>query len=243
MASAVRLGAPARVRPGSGVMPALLLAGAAWLVLLIGQATGAAALLHHHTLISAGGPPLWLAAILFLGAWGVMVTAMMLPASLPAMRLASHDRLRPFLIAYGVAWTGFGLFAFAGDVGVHTLVHATPWLAERSWLISAGLLAVAGIYQLLPAKHRALDACRQPLAHRTSGFAVGLDHAIDCVASSWALMLVMFAAGFGGLAWMVILTVVMAYEALGRHGHRVASAFGLVLLALAAMTALGASAV
>jgi predicted metal-binding membrane protein len=224
-------------------MPALLLAGAAWLVMLVGQATGTAALLHHHTLISAGGQPLWLATILFLGAWGVMVAAMMLPASLPAMRLAGRHQLRPFMVAYGVAWMGFGVLAFAGDVGLHTLVHATPWLDERSWLIGAGLLAVAGLYQLAPAKHRALDSCRRPLAHRTSGFAAGLDHALDCVVSSWALMLVMFAAGFAGLAWMVVLTVVMAYEAMGRHGHQVASVFGLILLALGAITVLGASVV
>ena len=58
-------------------------------------------------------------------------------------------------------------------------------------------------------------------------------HALDCVVSSAPLMLLMFAAGFANLAWMAALTAVMTYEAIGRHGHLVAAAFGSTLLALA----------
>jgi predicted metal-binding membrane protein len=105
-----------------------------------------------------------------------------------------------------------------------------------------GVLAIAGIYQFTPAKHRAIDACRHPIGpnHGGSGLEAGRRHATDCLRSSWALMLVMFAAGFAGLAWMVALTAVMAYEGLGRHGHRVAIAVGVALLVLAAVTAFAA---
>ncbi|HLO35724.1 MAG TPA: hypothetical protein VK194_06570, partial [Candidatus Deferrimicrobium sp.] len=64
-------------------VPALV--AAAWATLLVADATGAAAALHHHALIE-GAQPLWIAVPLFLAGWVVMVAAMMLPASLPAIR-------------------------------------------------------------------------------------------------------------------------------------------------------------
>jgi len=231
-----------------------LIAGA-WFVAILAQVTGNAQALHHHALISSGGPPIWLAALLSLASWQVMIGAMMLPASLPAIRAVAQGAseravaIAAFLGAYAIAWTAFGLAAFLGDAGLHAFVHANPWLAERPQLIAAAILGLAGAYQFVPGKHRALAACRHP-DDRVSigsiesgtvpaGARAGVRHAIDCVASSWALMLLMFAAGFANLLWMAILTAVMTYEALGRHGHRVAAAFGSVLLGLVVASVLG----
>jgi predicted metal-binding membrane protein len=235
-------GAATRPRPTASPaawLPALAIAGAAWLILLLADVTGIAPLLHHHALISPGGPPLWVGALLFLGGWLVMVAGMMLPASMPAIMLVGTRRLAWFLLAYATIWLVFGLAAFIGDVGVHSLVHATPFLLQQPWLIGAVTLTIAGLYQLTPTKHRALDACRHPLgaAHVDDGLDAGRRHAIDCLKSSWALMLVMFGAGFAGIGWMLLLTGVMTYEAIGRQGHKVASAFGLALLVLAAISA------
>jgi predicted metal-binding membrane protein len=220
---------------------ALVVIGAGWLVAVAAQLSGQAGLLHHHHLIGDGALPLWLAAFAFLGGWQVMIAGMMLPASLPAIRAFAKGRasVAGFLLAYVLVWTTFGLVAFFGDAGLHATVHATPWLAQRQWLIEAAVLVVAGAYQFLPWKRRGLAACRHPAAWVSGdgagddGFAAGFRHAADCLASSWALMLLMFAAGFANLAWMAILAAVMAYEAAGRHGQRVASAFGLALVVLA----------
>jgi predicted metal-binding membrane protein len=210
---------------------------AGWLVAIAAEVSGQAGLLHHHHLIGDGALPLWLAAFAFLGGWQVMVAGMMLPASLPAIRVFARGRASVvgFLLAYVLVWTAFGLVAFFGDAGLHATVHATPWLAERQWLIEAAVLIVAGAYQFLPWKRRGLAACRHPAGRGApdDGFDAGFRHGVDCLKSSWALMLLMFAAGFANLAWMAILAAVMAYEAVGRHGQRVASAFGLALLALA----------
>lgn len=249
-----------------GGSPALLVTGlliaGAWLASVLLQATGHAAALHHHALIEGGAPPPWLAIPLFLLAWQLMIGSMMLPASLRAVRVVASSRLvaRPvaalggFLAAYSVAWTAFGLAAFVGDMGLHHLVDATPWLADRPWLIQAGVLALAGAYQLLPVRRRALEACRHPRASAAGlpgdrggvpsrdtgiGFRIGLAHAVDCLVCSWALMLLMFAAGFANLAWMAVLAAVMAYEALGWHGARFGRAFGIVLLGLAIVAASG----
>jgi predicted metal-binding membrane protein len=224
---------------------------AGWLVAIGAELSGQAGLLHHHHLIGDGAMPLWLAAFAFLGGWQAMIAGMMLPASLPAIRVFGKGSasLLGFLLAYVLVWTAFGLVAFFGDAGLHATVHATPWLAERQWLIETSVLLVAGAYQFMPWKRRGLAACRHPAARvsrgivpsRTGsgggtpddGFEAGFRHGVDCLKSSWALMLLMFAAGFANLAWMAVLAGLMAYEAIGRHGQRVASAFGLALLVLA----------
>jgi predicted metal-binding membrane protein len=217
----------------------------AWLIAIVAQATGNAALLHHHALIE-GGPPLWVGVPLFLLGWQVMIAAMMLPASLPTIRVVNvtMGRLtRPrlaqaaFLGAFAVVWTIFGLLAFTGDLALHRVVDATPWLAARPWLIEAGVLALAGACQFAPLKRRSLAACRHPVGLlpttaplRRGSFQLGIDHGLACLGSSWALMLLMFAEGFANVWWMVALTTVMVYEMTGRHGQQAASAAGIVLL-------------
>jgi predicted metal-binding membrane protein len=246
-----------RVQPGHrihvAVLPVVMMAiVGAWLIAIVAQATGNAGLLHHHALIE-DGPPLWLGVPLFLLGWQVMIAAMMLPASLPTIRVVSAavGRLtRPrfalvgFLGAFALVWTIFGLLAFTGDLGLHRVVDATPWLAARPGLIEASVLALAGAYQFVPLKRRSLAACRHPdtlaataAPPQRGSFQRGLDHGLACLGSSWALMLLMFAEGFANLWWMAGLTAVMAYETTGRHGQRAASAAGVGLL-LAGLIAL-----
>lgn len=237
-------------------LPFLWLAvGLAWMVVVVAEVSGTGALLHHHALIE-GGPSLVIAVPAFLLSWQVMVASMMVPASLPAIGVfeqASRALARPwrslagFLGAYVLAWTAFGLFAFSGDFVLHHVVDVTPWLAARPWLIEAGVVGLAGVYQFMPLKRRSLDACRHPAVASGSagtsavriGFGAGLEHALDCLGASWALMLLMFAAGFANVFWMAALTGVMVYEARGRFGHLVARVAGGALLALALIALAG----
>jgi len=212
----------------------------AWALTIIAQASGADALLHHHALLE-DGPPLSAGVLLFLASWQVMVVAMMLPASLPAISQFDSSRagldrstrdIVLFLTAYFALWSLFGLFAFVGDSVVHRLVHASPFLEQHSWLIEAGIAGLAGVYQLSSPKRRSLTACRHPAA-AGGGLAAGLAHGLDCLGSSAPLMLLMFAAGFANLWWMIGLTALMVYEVIGRHGHRVATIAGGLLVGLA----------
>src|SRR5437764_862158 len=123
----------------------LLAVAAAWGLAVVAQTTGKAVLLNHGSLIEGTAPlfrppPLWVALPLFLVAWQVMVAAMMLPSSLPMMRLfrataASQPRVHTvrtaFLGGYLVVWSGFGAAAFLQDIGVHRLVDRTPWLSAH----------------------------------------------------------------------------------------------------------------
>ena len=179
---------------------------------------------------------------------------MMLPASLPpspAWLALGHGTAaavarssRPSS-AHSRRLGAFGLVAFVGDVVLHRVVDATPWLAPRPWLVEAGVLVLAGAYQSTPLKRRVLVACRRsgrtrldrgPQRIRVAR--TGLRHGLDCLGSSWALMLLMFAEGFANLWWMAALTAIMTYEATGRRGARLATwaGFALVFLGVAALS-------
>jgi predicted metal-binding membrane protein len=244
--------------PGRAVdlRPVLVIVVAAWTALVVIDASGAASAFHHHALIEGGLPP-WAAIPRFLLAWAVMVAAMMLPASLPTVRSLVADAGLTgsigaelgFVAGFLAIWAGFGLAAFLGDMVVHRVVDSTSWLASRPWLIEAGVLALAGGYQFAPRKRRDLERCRQPREHASAaepslGGAVefGLRHGIACVGASWALMLLMFAEGFGGLAWMIALTSVMALETALPLPRRLSSIVGVGLILVSIATLAGPTA-
>jgi predicted metal-binding membrane protein len=240
-------------QPRRGAPRAVLVAIALGWALAIGaELTGTAHSLHHDSLIH-DGPPLWEGLLLFLLAWQAMIAAMMLPSSLPLIRMfeAVNERQErsgraraAFLSGYVVVWTAFGAQAFLGDVGIHTMVDSIPWLEQHDWVIAGGVLAMAGAFQFSDLKDKCLSKCRQPGPYLFShyrrgpaaGFRLGLGHGLYCLGCCWALMLVMFAAGVAMLWWMAALTAVMVYEKTGRHGAAVTPVVGVVLLLLSAAT-------
>jgi predicted metal-binding membrane protein len=228
---------------GAAQTAVFVIVAVAWALSLAAGLGGGASVLHHHALIE-GGPPLWFAIPSFLAAWLVMVAAMMVPTALPALQATvelaastgrSASALCWFLLAYAAVWVSFGFFAFLGDVVLHHAVDATPWLQTRPRLITAEVFAIAGAFQLSPLKTRWLGACRRPHPRLDSSRwarRVGLEQGLACLGSSWALMLVMFGAGVANIGWMVLLTVLMAYETVGRFGELAARVAGAALLAL-----------
>ena len=92
----------------------------AWLLAIVAQWTGEAAFLHHHALIE-DGPPLWIAVLLFLVGWQVMIAAMMLPASLPTIRVvwSAIGHRGTFLVTFAAIWSIFihGEIRGQSDVG------------------------------------------------------------------------------------------------------------------------------
>jgi predicted metal-binding membrane protein len=132
------------------------------------------------------------------------------------------------IAGYAMVWTGFGVLAFVGDVGLHKLVHAWPWLAAHPQLIAGSVLALAGAFQFSELKERCLTECRHPgsflVQHYGRGeaaaFRLGRIHGMFCLGCCWALMLVGFAAGVANLWWMAALTALMVFEKTGRGGDR-----------------------
>lgn len=239
----------ARAAPLPIVIPAAIVF--AWAIAAVAQFSGSAAFVHHHTLIERG-PPFAIALALFVLAWLVMIAAMMLPSSLPLIRMfaiTSSQQPHPslvlasFLGGYAVVWTAFGIFAFGGDVVLHRLVDRVAFLAAHPWFIAGGVLAIAGAFQFTPLKDACLRACRLPanflIRHYRRGtkaaFDMGYRHGLFCAGCCWALMLIGFAAGFASLWWMAALTALMVYEKTALRGRSAVPIAGAILLVWSAL--------
>jgi predicted metal-binding membrane protein len=231
--------------------------GLAWSRALGAWATGRAGALGHDQLLENGRLPFVVAVALFVGAWQVMVAAMMLPSALPMVRLfnavaAGQERtgraLAAFLAGYALVWTAFGAAAFALDAALHRMVAATPWLSARPGLVTGAVLALAGGFQFSDLKARCLHTCRHPAAwllprYRrgpAAAFRLGRGHGVFCLGCCWALMLVMFAAGLTDLVLMVAVTAVMTYEKIARESSRLTRIVGWTLLVWGVTAAVGA---
>jgi predicted metal-binding membrane protein len=236
-----------------GIPPVVLAAIAfAWVLVIAAQAVGDAARLHHDALIHSSLPHI-VALGLFLVAWQAMIAAMMLPSSLPLVKLFARTSaaqphpgraMAAFLGGYAAVWTAFGALAFIGDIGIHTAVDNVSWLARHDWLIAGTTLGLAGAFQFSTLKDACLRQCRHPAAYLLShyergvggGFRLGRGHGVYCLGCCWALMLVMFGAGVASLWWMGVLTGLMVYEKTAPSGRRAVPIAGIAFLVLAAVT-------
>lgn len=229
-----------------------LVTAGSWVVVLLLLVTGADRVASHDVVWEQEQWP-WAVRIgAFLGAWVVMLCAMMLATTVPMARIftrlvsvrgGGRPALAAFYAAYLATWTGFAVAALLMDRGVHESVDHSQWLQQHTPLILGTTLVIAGAYQLSPLKDACLRACRSPLGmmaqhyHRgaAGGWRVGTRHALSCIGCCWALMLVMFATGVGSLAWMLGLTAVMTVEKTTRRGARLVTPVGVGLIAVGAV--------
>jgi predicted metal-binding membrane protein len=190
--------------------------------------------------------------LLYALGWVLMIAAMMLPATLPLLRIfARVTEVRPdrailltlVIAGYLLAWFAFGLAAHAVDYGLHGLAAELPWLRFNGWLVGAVVLAMAGAFQFSRLKYACLDKCRTPFsfvnehwrgpAARRQSFRLGLHHGLFCVGCCWAIMLLMFVVGTGSVGWMLALGAIMAVEKNVSWGRRLSVPLGFALLAWA----------
>jgi predicted metal-binding membrane protein len=232
--------------------PVLVGIGAAWVAAIGAQVAGVAALANHDSLLTGDRPPIVLAVLIALLAWQVMIAAMMLPSSLPLIRLYARasDRapqrgrsMAAFIGGYAVVWSAFGLAAFGFDASLHAAVNSSSWLTHHDWWIGGSVLALAGAFQFTSLKDACLDKCRHPAQFMmryyergpAGGFRLGARHGLFCVGCCWALMFVLFAAGVASLIWMALLTGVMIHEKTRPMGARAVPVTGAALLGAASI--------
>jgi predicted metal-binding membrane protein len=245
----------------------LFLAGFAWILLLGLDASPYGRYLHHGEWHSVGlTDPMcaavpggqWLVPLVaYAAGWLLMTTAMMLPTTLPLVRI--FDRIVAgrtdgsllhglLIMGYLVAWSGFGVAAFVLDRGLHSSLSGWGWLARHPEIPGAMVLAVAGGFQFSRLKYHCLDKCRTPLGFITShwhgprpwreAFWLGFAHGGYCVGCCWALMLVMFLVGAGSLGWMLTIGLMMAVEKNHSWGRRIAAPLGGAFLVIAGLIVL-----
>ena len=144
--------------------------------------------------------------------WTVMMAAMMLPSAAPAIaRSARGMSSVGFAAAYLLVWTVFSAAIALVQGWLERAALLSGDMALRSSLAAGIVIIAVGLYQLTPAKRRALLECRArpaevPASFRRSTIA-GLRYGGACLASSAALMALLFVAGVMSYAWMVAIAL------------------------------------
>lgn len=182
--------------------------------------------------------------------WWVMMVAMMLPSATPTIllyaRTATAGRITAapatgsFLGGYLTVW---GLFSLAAAM-LQMLLGRAGLMAGMDMVsvsrpFSATLLIAAGIYQLSPFKDVCLSHCRNPAQFltrhyrpgRAGAWRMGMIHGAFCAGCCWLLMALLFVGGVMNLAWIAVLTLLVAAEKLLPGGRRIALAGGVLCLA------------
>jgi predicted metal-binding membrane protein len=180
----------------------------------------------------AMGDEMPMGAGLWIGAWTVMMAAMMLPSTSPLVLLYARQSTAPssalLAIGYVAVWAGVGLAAYAIDMR----------LPDPSDRVVGAVLIGAGLYQLTPLKTACLTRCRNPadflVTHwrrgRVGALRLGVEHGAYCVGCCWALMGVLIVAGSMGLAWVLAIALVVAGEKLLPAGQLLGRLGGVGLL-------------
>jgi predicted metal-binding membrane protein len=167
-------------------------------------------------------------------------------------RLLRHERwlvlaggrsrtLVAFAAGYLLVWGGFSVAAAALQALLQQRMLLSSDLAMTSAWLGAGVLALAGGYQLTPLKNACLLHCQSPLGFLLSrwrdgvrgSLVMGVRHGAFCLGCCWALMALLFVGGVMNLAWVAALAVfVLAEKALAR-GAWLSRVSGVALIAWA----------
>ena len=164
--------------------------------------------------------------------WAVMMIAMMTPSILPMVSLfltvskGKNSQGRAvvptyiFLFGYLLAWFMFSVVISLIQYPLHKSGLLNPMMDSRSYLLSGGILVIAGIYQWTPLKDACLQQCRTPLSFlmtrwqegRWGAIRMGVLHGIYCIGCCWALMAVMFSVGVMNVLWMIVIAIFVLAE-------------------------------
>ena len=164
--------------------------------------------------------------------WFTMMIAMMTPTVIPMVMMfttvnrAKKKKQQPyaptslFLLGYLLAWGLFSVIASLIQWPLHDSGLLNPMMNSRSYLLSACVLILAGIYQFTPLKDVCLDQCRSPIGFIMTAWKdgyvgalkMGFHHGIFCVGCCWALMLILFAVGVMNMLWVILITIFVLLE-------------------------------
>ena len=216
----------------------IAVSGAAWVAILAQPVIASTHVAHDHShhAMTQELPALGSAAF----SWVLMVVAMMFPMVLePIRNIAARSLWRrrqraifEFLAGYVALWTLFGIVATAAFAAFQAQFAIEPAYAA---VLGLGL---AVVWQLMPAKRRALIRC-----HRTSPIAPtgwradrdclrsGWNVGVSCMLSCWALMLACVLSGHSIPVMMCAMVIGWTERHRRRPNQRVLCS-GLVLLAV-----------
>lgn len=183
--------------------------------------------------------------------WTVMMAAMMLPSLAPALLLyggicrsdatggSPTVRVYAFAVGYMAAWTAFSAVATLVQWQLFQRGLLNMMMEVSDARISSAALILAGVFQLTPLKQSCLSRCRSPAGFisenwrrgASGGLRLGLHYGLFCLGCCWALMAVLFVCGVMNLAFIVLISVLVALEKSTRRGVMAARLIGALLIA------------
>src|SRR3954453_19555851 len=179
----------------------------------------------------------------FAGAWTLMMAAMMLPSAVPSAAAVAQVARRQaataeFAAGYLLAW---GLFGAA--IALILEAGRSAGIDLASPVATAGVLLVAAVYELTPAKSVCLRRCRHPLGFVVAHWSrsplastrMGVLLGLWCGGCCWALMAVLLAVGAMSIGWMLLVAALVAAENLLPSEPVAIGAVTTTLVALAAL--------
>ena len=189
----------------------------------------------------------WIAAAgSFLGAWTLMMAAMMLPSLVPmlwryrqAVPETRETRLGPLTALVGagyfVVWTLLGIAVYPLGVAVAAVEMELPAVARAAPIALGGVVLLAGAFQLSTWKARELACCRElpgrgctlP-ADAGSAWRHGLRLGLHCAWCCAGLMTILLVVGVMDLRAMAVVAAAITAERLVPAGERIARAVGVV---------------
>ena len=192
-------------------------------------------------------------AVAFVGAWAVMMVAMMLPSFLPAL-LGYRRELREADarsvatqtvlagVGYFLVWTSAGAIVYLLSVGLMTaemrwpaLASSVPW-AARGGLPGRGCGSAHGVEGAAAgALSDGLLCGRVPSGNRWNAWRDGVRFGVHCCLCCAGFMLALLVSGMMDLGGVAGIAALITLERVARRPERAARAAGIVLLATAAL--------
>jgi predicted metal-binding membrane protein len=186
----------------------------------------------------------------FLGMWGTMMVAMMLPSLIPTLRryrraidqagAADLDRLTGLAaLGYFAVWVALGAAIFPLGVALAALEMELPTLARATPVAAALITLTAGALQFTAWKSQRLACCRgaracgRLSANGGAAWRHGLRLGLDCGYCCGGFTAILLALGVMDVRVMAIVTVGISAERLAPAGERTARAIGVVAVTAA----------
>ncbi len=227
-----------------------IVAGAAWLYLLIGPMPGMSmSVVTSGTPMQMAASTEWGAteALLLVVMWSVMMLAMMLPSATGIFSLLSRvggEKNRGsttlwFAAGYFSVWSAFSVIASGLQLVLHNVSETSTTIPSGNALVGGAVLIVAGLYQFHPLKQSCLARCRSPLDFLMTSWRdghagavrMGLSYGLVCTGCCWALMLVLFVLGIMNLLVVAALSAVIVLEKMSQSGRQLSRVTGAALIA------------
>ena len=186
------------------------------------------------------------AAVSFLGMWGAMMVAMMLPSLVPmlwryrqAVGRAGGTRAGRLTVLAGLGyffvWTVAGMAVFPLGVALAAVEMRLPALARAVPIAAGVVVLIAGAVQFTAWKARHLARCREApgrsralSADAGTAWRYGLRLGLRCGRCCANLMAVLLVIGVMDLRAMAFVTAAITAERLAPAGERVARVIGAV---------------